>query len=148
MRISDWSSDVCSSDLWDLGDWTTEEPWLSECTNAQNPPDDSSWHGTHVAGTAGAELTNNASGMAGVAYNAKVLPVRVLGHCGGYTSDITDAIIWASGGQVPGVPDNTNVAQVINLSLGGSGACSQRSEERRVGKERVSMCRSRGSPYH
>src|SRR3546814_5918724 len=94
---------------WDLGVWTTAGPWLSECTNAQNPPDDSSWHGTHVAGTAGAELTNNASGMAGVAYNAKVLPVRVLGHCGGYTSDITDAIIWASGGQVPGVPDNTNV---------------------------------------
>src|SRR3546814_2794040 len=124
MRISDWSSDVCSSDLWDLGDWTTEEPWLSECTNAQNPPDDSSWHGTHVAGTAGAELTNNASGMAGVAYNAKVLPVRVPGHCGGSTSDITDAIIWASGGPVPGVPDNTNVAQVIHLSPRGSGACS------------------------
>lgn len=110
---------------WDLGDWTTEEPWLSECTNALNPPDDSSWHGTHVAGTAGAELTNNTSGMAGVAYNAKILPVRVLGHCGGYTSDITDAIIWASGGHVDGVPDNTNVAQVINLSLGGTGACSQ-----------------------
>ncbi len=110
---------------WDTGDWTTEEPWLSECTDASNPPSDSSWHGTHVAGTAGAELTNNGSGMAGVAYNAKVLPVRVLGHCGGYTSDITDAIIWASGGHVDGVPDNTNVAQVINLSLGGGGACSQ-----------------------
>src|SRR3546814_719395 len=36
---------------WDLGDWTTEDPWLSEGTNAQNPPDDSSWHGTHVPGT-------------------------------------------------------------------------------------------------
>ena len=108
---------------WDTGDWTTEEPWLSECTDASNPPEDSSWHGTHVASTAGAELTNNATGMAGIAYGAKVLPVRVLGHCGGYDSDINDAIIWAAGGHVDGVPDNTHPAQVINLSLGGTGAC-------------------------
>lgn len=109
---------------WDTGDWTTEEPWLSACTDASNPPEDSSWHGTHVASTAGAELTNNARGMAGVAYNAKILPVRVLGHCGGYDSDIADAIIWAAGGTVSGVPANTHPAQVINLSLGGSGVCS------------------------
>lgn len=109
---------------YDIGDWTTEEPWLSECTNASNPPSDSSWHGTHVAGTAGAEKTNNAAGMAGVAYGAKILPVRVLGHCGGYTSDIADGIIWAAGGTVAGVPANANPAQVINMSLGGSGACS------------------------
>jgi len=109
---------------WDLGDWTTEEPWLSECTNANNPPEESSWHGTHVASTSGAELTNNARGMAGIAYNAKVLPVRVLGHCGGYDSDIADAIIWAAGGSVAGVPANTHPAQVINLSLGGSGVCA------------------------
>jgi serine protease len=108
---------------WDTGDWTTEEPWLSECTDASHPPSDSSWHGTHVASTAGAELTNNGTGMAGIAYNAKILPVRVLGHCGGYDSDINDAIIWAAGGHVDGVPDNANPAQVINLSLGGSGAC-------------------------
>lgn len=108
---------------WDTGDWTTEEPWLSECTDASNPPDDSSWHGTHVASTTGAELTNNAAGMAGVAYNAKILPVRVLGHCGGYDSDINDAIVWAAGGHVAGVPDNAHPAQVINLSLGGTGVC-------------------------
>lgn len=108
---------------YDTGDWTTEEPWLSECTDANNPPSDSSWHGTHVASTTGAELTNNAKGMAGIAYNAKILPVRVLGHCGGYDSDINDAIIWAAGGHIAGVPDNTHPAQVINLSLGGGGAC-------------------------
>lgn len=108
---------------WDTGDWTTEEPWLSECTDADNPPEDSSWHGTHVASTSGAERTNNGAGMAGGAYNAKILPVRVLGHCGGYDSDINDAIVWAAGGHVDGVPDNTHPAQVINLSLGGSGAC-------------------------
>jgi len=109
---------------WDLGDWTTTEPYLSACTNSSNPPEDSSWHGTHVASTAGGELTNNSQGMAGIAYKAKILPVRVLGHCGGYDSDISDAIVWAAGGHVDGVPDNTHPAQVINMSLGGSGTCS------------------------
>lgn len=85
----------------------------------------SSWHGTHVAGTVAA-VTNNAKGVAGVAFGAKMMPVRVLGHGGGYTSDIADAIIWASGGTVAGVAslDPANVADVINMSLGGYGACS------------------------
>ena len=87
----------------------------------------SSWHGTHVAGTIGA-VTNNAKGVAGMAYGAKVVPVRVLGKGGGYDSDIADAIIWAAGGTVSGVPANANPAQVINLSLGGSGACSTTSQ--------------------
>ena len=86
------------------------------------PASNSSWHGTHVAGTIAA-VTNNAKGVAGVAYGAKIVPVRVLGKCGGYDSDIADAIIWASGGTVSGVPANPNPAEVINLSLGGSGAC-------------------------
>ncbi|MEE7566353.1 S8 family serine peptidase, partial [Xanthomonas sp. Kuri4-3] len=79
--------------------------------------------GTHVAGTIAA-VTNNAVGVAGTAYNAKIVPVRVLGRCGGYTSDIADAIVWASGGSVSGVPANANPAEVINMSLGGSGTCS------------------------
>ncbi|TMN71277.1 peptidase S8 [Pseudoalteromonas sp. S1727] len=83
----------------------------------------SSWHGTHVAGTVAA-VTNNGEGVAGVAYDAKVVPVRVLGKCGGLTSDIADGIIWASGGSVSGVPANANPADVINMSLGGSGSCS------------------------
>jgi serine protease len=82
----------------------------------------SSWHGTHVAGTIAAASNNNA-GVAGVAYNAKIVPVRVLGCGGGYLSDISDAIVWASGGSVPGTPTNSNVASVINLSLGGPGTC-------------------------
>jgi serine protease len=107
---------------WDTGDWTTTDPWLSQCTDASNPAEASSWHGTHVSGTI-AERSNNAIGMAGVAPGARVLPVRVLGHCGGYTSDIADAITWASGGHVDGVPDNAYPAQVISMSLGGSGVC-------------------------
>lgn len=111
---------------WDQGDWTTGDQYLASnggCVDASNPAEDSSWHGTHVSGTV-AELTNNGVGMAGIAHNAKVLPVRVLGHCGGYTSDIADAIVWASGGHVDGVPDNQNPAQVINMSLGGGGTCT------------------------
>ena len=110
---------------YDLGDWTTGDQYLASnggCVDADNPPEDSSWHGTHVSGTV-AELTNNGLGMAGVAGSAKVLPVRVLGHCGGYTSDIADGIVWAAGGHVDGVPDNQHPAQVINMSLGGGGAC-------------------------
>ncbi|MET0617634.1 MAG: S8 family serine peptidase [Luteibacter sp.] len=104
---------------WDTGDWTSTEPYTSECGMSE----DSSWHGTHVAGTI-AELTDNGIGLAGLAHDATVLPVRVLGHCGGYDSDIADAIVWAAGGHVDGVPDNTHPAQVINMSLGGYGACA------------------------
>jgi len=103
---------------WDLGDWTIGYPGASTCTQRN-----SSWHGTHVAGTAGAELTDNGVGMAGIAYAANIVPVRVLGHCGGYDTDIADAIVWAAGGSVEGVPANENPAHVINLSLGGAGAC-------------------------
>jgi len=105
------------SDPSDPGDWSS----AGECYTG-SPASDSSWHGTHVAGTIAA-VTNNGNGVAGIAYNAKVVPVRVLGRCGGYTSDIADAIVWASGGSVSGAPANANPAQVINMSLGGSGAC-------------------------
>ena len=98
----------------DPGDWNTD---ATQC-----PTGNSSWHGTHVAGTVAA-LTNNGKGVAGTAWGAKVMPVRALGRCGGYTSDIADAIIWASGGAVSGVPNTTTPAQVINMSLGGAGAC-------------------------
>lgn len=86
-------------------------------------PQDSSWHGTHVAGTIAA-ISNNNKGVAGIAYSAKVVPVRVLGKCGGNLSDIADAIVWSAGGNVPGVPANQNPADVINMSLGGGGSCS------------------------
>ena len=104
---------------WDLGDWTIGYPGAETCQQRN-----SSWHGTHVASTAGAQLTDNGIGMTGVAYNANILPIRVLGHCGGYDTDISDAIVWAAGGEVEGMPLNENPAQVINLSLGGSGACT------------------------
>ena len=82
----------------------------------------SSWHGSHVAGIIAAS-TNNERGVAGIAPNARILPVRALGRCGGTSTDIIDALTWASGGHVNGVPDNDNPAQVINMSLGGEGVC-------------------------
>lgn len=102
----------------DEGDWSAAE----ECGTGSKASG-SSWHGTHVAGTIAA-ATNNGKGVAGIAYGAKIQPVRVLGKCGGATSDIVDAITWASGGSVAGVPANATPAKVINMSLGGSGACT------------------------
>jgi serine protease len=123
------------SDASDVGDSTT----AGQCGGGMPAQDDSSsWHGTHVAGTIAAR-TNNGVGVAGVAYGARILPVRVLGKCGGYTSDIADAMIWASGGAVTGAPANPNKARVLNLSLGGSGACDATTQNA------INSARSRGA---
>ena len=111
-----------------ISDTRTANDGNGRDADAHDPGDayrnqDSSWHGTHVAGTVAA-VGNNSKGVIGVAYGAKVVPVRVLGKGGGYTSDIADGIIWASGGTVAGVPANANPAEVINMSLGGQSTCS------------------------
>jgi serine protease len=121
------------ADASDPGDSTTP----GQC-GAGSAPSNSSWHGTHVAGTIAAR-TGNGVGVAGVAYGAKIVPVRVLGKCGGYTSDIADAITWASGGTVSGVPANANKARVINMSLGGGGACGTTTQNA------INGARSRGT---
>ena len=82
------------------------------------PGEGSSWHGTSIAGIIAAK-SNNASGIAGIAPGVKIQPVRVLGHCGGFDSDIIAGIEWASGGVVPGVPNNATPAKILNLSLAG-----------------------------
>lgn len=109
----------------DPGDWITDAEnnasgGLFEDCGVQG----SSWHGTQTAGLVGA-ATNNGIGMAGAGRNIRVLPVRVLGKCGGYDSDILDAMRWAAGLPVDGAPDNPNPARVINMSLGSAGVCSQ-----------------------
>jgi len=110
------------ADAADPGDWVTSADVattkFSGCTVGN-----SSWHGTRTAGILGA-IANNSTGIAGISWGAKILPVRVLGKCGGADSDILDAMRWASGLHVDGVPDNTHPAQVINMSLGGTGACT------------------------
>lgn len=97
-----------------------------ECGNNQPPVDqDSSWHGSHVAGTVGVVNTDNGAGVAGANWLVTTVPVRVLGKCGGTNADINDAIRWAAGLPVPGVPDNPHPAGVINMSLGAPVACTQ-----------------------
>jgi len=103
--------DARDADATDPGDW---------CPQHAVPI--SSWHGLHVAGTIAA-VTDNAVGVAGVARGARILPVRVLGQCGGSSFDITDGIRWAVGAPVDGAPINPYPAQVVNLSLGGFGPC-------------------------
>jgi serine protease len=71
-----------------------------------------------------AAATNNAKGTAGVAYDAKIVPVRVSGRCGEHESDIIDGIVWAAGGSVDGVPANQHPAEVLSVSLGDPGRCS------------------------
>jgi serine protease len=121
----------------DPGDWidsndlknTAVFPTAS-CSPATSPTPPSSWHGTRVMGVLGA-LTNNGVGVAGMTWNPYLLPVRALGKCGGFDSDIIAGIQWAAGMSVVDnrdpvavqVPDNPYPADIINLSLGGSGSC-------------------------
>ncbi len=113
--------DGVDADATDPGDWITA------AENASGPfkdcgVADSSWHGTQVASIIAASA--NGLGMAGTAYGVKILPVRVLGKCGGFDSDIQAGLRWAAGLDVPGVPRNPSPARVINLSLGSTGACT------------------------
>ncbi|MFK8030034.1 MAG: S8 family serine peptidase [Gammaproteobacteria bacterium] len=106
------------SDPSDEGDWLPAGNGICGITAGQN----SSWHGTHVAGTIAA-LTNNAEGVAGVAFGAEIVPVRAFGKCGGLLSDVAEAIIWSTGGFVPNVGTNPHPANIVNMSLGQGVAC-------------------------
>jgi subtilisin family serine protease len=98
---------------------------LSICPS-QAPPSIGlpNWHGTHVAGTIGAVASNNRIGVAGINWNVTVLPLRVIGACGANVADTADAIRWASGLPVQGMPRNDHPADIINLSMGGPRACT------------------------
>jgi serine protease len=126
----DFISDVQVANDGDGRDSNPSDPgdWITSAESADGyfvgcPVGNSSWHGSHVAGTIAA-ASNNGIGVAGINWNAKILPVRVLGKCGGYTSDIVDGLYWAAGLPVPGVPGNVNLAKVINISLGSANDCS------------------------
>lgn len=113
--------DARDADPSDPGDWIND----SDRTNTAFDDCDvtgSSWHGTRVAGMVGA-LTNNSAGVAGLSWNSFILPVRVLGKCGGNDSDILAGMRWAAGLRVNGIPDNPTPARILNLSLGATSAC-------------------------
>lgn len=116
--------DGYDSDASDPGDWITAGENVSGGAFPGCGVSSSSWHGTQTAGLVGAAASNGI-GMAGTAPDVKVLPVRVLGKCGGFDSDIVVAMRWAAGLDVGNsVPINPNPAKVLNLSLGSSGSCT------------------------
>ena len=118
--------DGADDDASDPGDWVSAADVAGKTLGSGCDSTDvsnSSWHGTRVSGLIAAN-TNNALGMAGVGWGIRILPVRVLGKCGGYDSDIMAGMLWAAGISVPGLPANPNVAKVLNMSLGGTGRCS------------------------
>lgn len=89
---------------------------------------ENSYHGTHVAGTIGAAATNDRIGVAGGAWDVTVIPVRVLGRCGGELADIVSGIRWAAG-LAPAIGEggaqivNRNRVDIINMSLSIQAAC-------------------------
>lgn len=119
-RISRRDTDDQVPGGWDLGDWIEQDYCTGWATALPHPADISSWHGSHVAGTI-AQETNNGTGLAGIAHDAQVMPVRVLGSCGGFGTDIADGMLWAAGLDVEGVPANENPAEILNMSLGSGG---------------------------
>ena len=99
------------------------DPDPTDNGDQSNPDGSSSFHGTHVAGTVAA-ATNNRVGVAGVAFGAKVMPLRAVGRFGGSLYDIEQAVRYAAG-----LPNDSGTvpprrADVINLSLGSTGSAA------------------------
>ena len=77
--------------------------------NNDSHPNDDHAHGTHVAGTV-AQTTNNGEGVAGVAFNCSIMPVKVVNETGyGTDADVAEGIIYAT----------DNGADIISMSFGG-----------------------------
>lgn len=85
-------------------------------------PSGSTWHGSFVAALV-AGNPNQTEQVFPINWHGQILPVRALGRCGGFTSDLADAVRWSAGLPVPGTPLNATPADVINLSLGALGPC-------------------------
>lgn len=111
-----WDADASDPGDW-ISDADTSREVFEDCE-----VQDSSWHGTRVAGMIGA-ITNNGPGIAGATWSTWILPVRVLGKCFGYTSDILQGMRWAAGLPVDSVPANPYPARILNMSLGAIGSC-------------------------
>lgn len=128
------------TDPTDMGDWRDVQGCTTlRCGGPPTTPEQglenvnsSTWHGLNMAGIISA-TANNSIGIAGVAFNAEILPIRALGRdFEGADEDIIDAIAWATGTEVEGLPAGylpVKTPDVINLSLGWPGACSEDFQE-------------------
>ncbi len=114
--------DLRDTDASDPGDWIDaadrRETLFADCDIS-----DSSWHGVHIAGIVGA-LTNNGIGGAGIGWNTPVLPVRVLGKCFGYDSDIIAGMRWAAGPYRNAV-EELRVRNVLVVAAAGNDGANQ-----------------------
>jgi serine protease len=110
------------SDPADPGDWVSAADKAGDARFSGCEEERSSWHGTIITGIVAA-ATDNDLGVAGIAPQGRVLPVRVAGKCGAAVADIVDGMRWAAGLPVPGVPANPHPARILNVSFGGNTAC-------------------------
>lgn len=164
----DFVSGVAEGNDGDGRDADPSDPgdWVSQADTAQAAfsgcgIEDSSWHGTLIAGQIAA-ATNNALGVAGLNWQARIVPVRIAGKCGAEVADIVDGMRWAAGLPVCRVtasdgscsqfyPANPNPARILNLSFGGSSACNTTYQDaiddiRAVGAVLVAAANNESSP--
>ncbi|MEO8123326.1 MAG: S8 family serine peptidase [Burkholderiales bacterium] len=117
------------ADASDPGDWVSAGDQFSAPTPFDGcEVQDSSWHGTQIAGIVAA-VTGNGTGVASASWDGRVLPVRVAGKCGAEVADIIDGMRWAAGLAVAKggggfLPQNPNPARIVSISFGSSAACN------------------------
>jgi serine protease len=121
-NVKDANGNYRDSDAADPGDWVTAADQMGNFAGC--PVRNSTWHGTSVMGVIAANA-DNGMWLTGVDWNAKILPVRVLGKCNGDDTDVADGLAWAGGLAVPAAPVNATPAHIINMSLGDPGPCTQ-----------------------
>jgi serine protease len=147
--VTDWDAaagrgdandgDGRDADAHDPGDWVSAADRSSDPARyGACDEETSSWHGTAVMGLIAAH-SDNALGVAGIDWAAKLLPVRVAGKCGATVRDIVDGMRWAAGlpvckqfadsqdpeaGCAEWAPLNPHPARIVNLSYGGEADCN------------------------
>ena len=105
-------------------------------------------HGTEVASLIAG---NGVDGVMGVNPSAKIVPIRLFGACNMTRTDMLDAILWAAGLPVAGVPPNPNPARVINMSIaGGLSVCGPDLQQviQRVIDKKVFVVAAAGNNFH
>ncbi len=123
-NAKDVAGNYRDTDASDPGDWVSAADLSGPLATSECTVRDSSWHGTSVIGTLAAR-SDNGDYVTGVDWNARVVPVRVLGKCFGDDTDVADGLAWAGGVAVPAAPANPTPAHVINMSLGDPGTCAK-----------------------